>query len=272
MAFWVAAAGFLAVLAAAVVLYRRGRDRIYAELAAGFSGSAHSTPFEAHVNHADARSLATIFLSERLVRVPEFLDPATLARLRDEALSGFARMESSFIPLHKKGNTLSYEQILRSAPHLGGFYHSRAMQGWVSIVTGMRVGPTPVRDQSSLSLLCYKDAGDHIGWHFDHNFYRGRHFTVLLALVNRSADAGPSSCRLERQLDDETVQQIDTSENTLVLFEGSRVRHRATPAAPGDLRIMLSMTYCEDPRISPANELARRLKDTAYYGIRALWD
>jgi hypothetical protein len=32
------------------------------------------------------------------------------------------------------------------------------------------------------------------------------------------------------------------------------------------------MTYCDDPRISRTKELARRAKDTAYYGIRALWD
>jgi len=45
-----------------------------------------------------------------------------------------------------------------------------------------------------------------------------------------------------------------------------------TPTAAGDLRLVLSMTYCADPRISRSFELARRIKDTAYYGIRALWD
>jgi hypothetical protein len=29
-----------------------------------------------------------------------------------------------------------------------------------------------------------KEPGDHIGWHYDHNFYRGRHFTLLLTIVN----------------------------------------------------------------------------------------
>jgi hypothetical protein len=35
---------------------------------------------------------------------------------------------------------------------------------------------------------------------------------------------------------------------------------------------MLSMTFCTDPRIHPVKELARRVKDTAYYGPRALID
>jgi hypothetical protein len=139
-------------------------------------------------------------------------------------------------------------------------------------MTGMAVYPTPLQDQSSLSILCYRDAGDHINWHFDHNFYRGRHFTVLLSLVNRSQQGGLSSSRFERQLPDGSVQSIDTSENTLVVFEGVRVRHRATASAEADLRVILSMTYCADPRISSTREFLRRIKDTAFYGIRALWD
>src|SRR5262249_37848247 len=115
-------------------------------------------------------------------------------------------------------------------------------------------------------------AGEHINWHFDHNFYRGRHFTVLFSLVNRSANGGNSQNRLERQHADGTIQAIDTSENSLVVFEGARVRHRATPAADGDLRVILSMTYCTDPRNSVLKEIIRRLKDTAFYGLRALWD
>jgi hypothetical protein len=35
---------------------------------------------------------------------------------------------------------------------------------------------------------------------------------------------------------------------------------------------MLSMTLCTDPRIHPLKELVRRVKDTAYYGLRALID
>ena len=228
--------------------------------------------FGAGETPGDGASLAPAFAAERLMRIDDFLAPATLDQLRHEALSNAGQMEASFIPLHKQGRTLSYEQVLRRAPHLVAFYHNEAVQRWVSAVTATTVRPTPVQDQSSLSVLCYKDAGDHINWHYDHNFYRGRHFTVLLALVNRSAEGGLSRSRLERQLADGAVRTIDLPENALVVFEGAHVRHRATPVAAGDLRVILSMTYCDDPRISRTKELARRAKDTAYYGIRALWD
>jgi hypothetical protein len=142
---------------------------------------------------------------------------------------------------------------------------------WVSDIVGMKVEPTPDCDQSSLSLLCYREAGDHINWHYDHNFYRGRHFTVLLSLANESATGGLSQSSLMRRLSsgDETV---NTASNSLVIFEGSQVLHRASPTAEGDVRIMLSMTYCSDPRTGWLREFARRVKDTAFFGVRALWD
>jgi hypothetical protein len=65
---------------------------------------------------------------------------------------------------------------------------------------------------------------------------------------------------------------VDTSPNTLVVFEGAKVRHKVNRAKAGDFRVMLSMTYCADPRTDPLKELARRVKDTAFHGVRALWD
>ena len=274
---WIAAGVTLVPLVGATALirtHRRGRDRMYAQLEGARAGIVQRAPIEVDVGATarDPATLASAFDAEGLLRVDEFVSPATLNCLCDEALRGIPRMDPSSIPLHKKGHTLSYEEVLRLAPHAVSFYYSRWVQRWLSIVTGTNACPTPVQDQSSLSVLCYKEAGDHIGWHYDHNFYRGRHFTVLLALANRSARGGLSQGRLERQLPDGTAQAIDMPEGALVVFEGKRVRHRVTPIAEGDLRVILSMTYCDDPRISRVKELARRVKDTAFFGIRALWD
>jgi hypothetical protein len=93
-----------------------------------------------------------------------------------------------------------------------------------------------------------------------------------MALVNRGGTNGLSRSMFQRQHADGGIEEFATTENSLIVFEGARVRHRATPAADGDLRLILSMTYCADPRISPVKEAARRIKDTAFFGIRALWD
>jgi len=266
--------GALAVGGPALWLWqhRRRRRRIYTDLANRGQSVVLSAPPRVLVDDRP-KSLRTEFCLTSFVRVEEILDANSLERLRLEAAENRPRVERSFVPRHKKGGTLSYEAIYRHAPRALAVYHSDELRRFLSEVVGEgeEVFRTPDSDQSSCSVLYYTEAGDHIGWHYDHNFYRGRHFTVLIPLVNRSALGGLSASRLLRKTRTGEAE-IDTSENSCVVFEGAKVRHCATPAAAGDLRIVLSMTYCTDPRIRPVQELARRIKDTAFFGIRALWD
>ena len=86
---------------------------------------------------------------------------------------------------------------------------------------------------------------------------------MLLSLCNRAVEGGLSAGRLQRRRQG-LVTEMETAENTLVVFEGARVFHRATAVGDGDQRVMLSMTFCTDPRIRRAAELIRRIKDTSY--------
>jgi hypothetical protein len=110
---------------------------------------------------------------------------------------------------------------------------------------------------------------DHIGWHFDHNFYRGRHFTVLLPVESQGSASGLSHATLMFKDGGERV--IATPPNTLIVFEGARVLHKVTPIRDGERRVVISMTYCTDPRNARWQGLARRVKDVAFFGPRALW-
>ncbi|MFG0335647.1 MAG: hypothetical protein ACF8TS_19990 [Maioricimonas sp. JB049] len=212
------------------------------------------------------------FRQDRILRREDALTRDTLSLARAEALAVTPHVERSYVPAHKQGGTISYEAMHELAPGCLAIYHSPLLRGWLSDVIGVRVVPTADYDQSSCSLLVYDRAGDHIGWHYDHNFYRGQHFTVLISLVNQSATGRQSACLLQQQRADGSERTFDTSVNTLILFEGARVRHRATATEEGDLRIILSMTFSTDPRTGPIRELARRVKETAFFGLRALWD
>jgi hypothetical protein len=64
---------------------------------------------------------------------------------------------------------------------------------------------------------------------------------------------------------------VPTPPNTLVLFEGAQVLHKVTQLQDNEKRLVLSMTYCTDPRASVVKRYTRRIKDTAYFGVRALW-
>jgi hypothetical protein len=208
--------------------------------------------------------------ADRLAVLPDFLPAPAFVALAGEA-ERLAAPERSFVPTHKQGGTVAYETLIGTAPAIVAAYHSADLQDAIGHLVGTAVQPTPIHDQSSLSILVYNKPGDHIGWHFDHNFYRGRHFTVLLAIHNAGRAAnGLSHAVLKARLPGREIE-VATAPNTLVVFEGARVRHMVTPIRDGERRIVLSMTYCTDPRSTWWQGSSRRLKDTAFFGVRALW-
>jgi hypothetical protein len=213
--------------------------------------------------------------ADRFAVLENFLPAASFAMLAGvaERLTAPEQQgaERSYVPTHKQGGTFAYETLIATAPAIVAFYHAPPVRDIISRLVGASVRPTPVYDQSSLSLLIYNKPGDHIGWHFDHNFYRGRHFTVLLTLENAGhAERDLSHGVLKARLGGREVE-VASPPNTLIVFEGACVRHKVTPIAEGERRLILSMTYCTDPRSTWWQGMARRFKDTAYFGVRALW-
>jgi hypothetical protein len=207
---------------------------------------------------------------EKIVCTPDFLPYSLFDALRDVA-ERQAQSERVHIPVHKRGATISYHALHYCAPELIAFYLSPALHVYCSGIVGEHVQPTPLHDLSSCSLLIYDQANDHIGWHFDLNFYRGRHFTALLSLANTDAvGSGVSSANLlVRRGGSDTV--IPTPPNTLVLFEGAEIYHSVTPLLERERRVILSMTFCTDPSATALQTFERRVKDIAYFGWRALW-
>ena len=208
---------------------------------------------------------------DRLCTVPDVLPRALFASLRAEILK-LAETERTYIPAHKKGATIGYDILRKTAPNIVALYRDAHYQKFISGIVGNPLEPTPIQDNSSLSVLIYDRPGDHIGWHYDHNFYRGRHFTVLITMENVDRDqSGLSGAKL--LVKDSTGAEIEfpTPANTLVLFEGAKTLHKITPIGEGERRVVLSMTYCTDPRNSRVQEVARKIKDTAFFGARALW-
>jgi hypothetical protein len=208
--------------------------------------------------------------AEHLATLDNVVPPDDFSRLIDD-VEKLVETERSYLPAHKKGGTVAYETLERKAPGLVALYRSHSLRKLVCDIVKLRLEPTPLHDQSSCSVLFYEKPGDHIGWHYDHNFYRGRHFTILIAVINRGRGPnGLSQARLMvRQNGRERV--IPTPPNAMIVFEGAKVRHKVTPSGEGEKRVIWSMTYCADPRNSAFQGVARRVKDTAFFGLRALW-
>lgn len=243
----------------------------------GSFGSARFFPVPAHRTihimmlgrELDSRTPPSF--DDRLCVVPDFLSPESFASLRLEIVT-LAKKDRTCIPTHKKGATISYDTIRKNAPKVAALYHNPQYQKFISRIVGAQIEPTPIRDNSSLSILLYDRPGDHIGWHYDHNFYRGRHFTALISIENANHDGTAlSRAKLLVKRKSGGEMEIPTPPNALVLFEGARTLHRVTAIDEGERRVMLSMTYCTDPRNSGVQEVARKIKDTAFFGVRALW-
>ncbi len=209
--------------------------------------------------------------SDYFTYIPNFLPDETFAHLKSEILQHL-KMERTYLPAHKQGGTVAYEDLHYLAPKVVAFFNSTYLRNLFSDIIGEAVEPTPIHDQSSCSLLFYTQPGDHINWHYDHNFYDGRHFTVLLPIVNEHNHnpAITSSAQLMiKQNGQEKI--IPCTPNNLVIFEGAKTLHKVTRLGPDETRIMLSMTYSTTPSASPVKAIARRVKDTAFFGLRALW-
>jgi hypothetical protein len=247
--------------------YARGRRaKLYRELADRIAKIAGAQALD--LGPVRARDVPGF--AERLAIVPDFLPRRSFETLKSEA-ERLVAPERSFVPTHKKGGTVAYETLIASAPSIVAIYHSQELLDFVSRLVGARIRPTPINDQSSLSVLLYDKPGDHIGWHYDHNFYRGRHFTLLIAIDNEGrAEGGLSHAVLMARIKGEEAR-IGTAPNTAVIFEGALVNHKVTPILERERRLMLSMTYCTDQRAYWWQGASRRLKDTAFYGVRALW-
>lgn len=255
----------LVVAAGAFGLAKLRRARLYRDQSGKVAGIRRLHPLELRLERHGVPGF-----DKALVKVPDFLPAGVFARLRADIL-GLDAQERAHMPIMRRGATAAYETLIAEVPSVVAYYHSPDLMRFISRVVGAPVEPTPINDQNSLSILHYDRPLDHIGWHYDHNFYRGRHFTALLTIVNEgSGKGGLSRAVLTARLDGQAIA-IPTEPNSLVLFEGALVRHKVTPLREGERRVLLSMTCCTDPRARLWQGIARRFKDTAYYGVRALW-
>ena len=103
----------------------------------------------------------------------------------------------------------------------------------------------PKVDTNRLSLLYYKDEGDGIDWHVDGTIYMGDRWAGILTIVE---DIKESEAKLELKPNGKPATfPVDKMENTLVLFQGDQVQHRARPMLMDEQRIVVSLLFSTNP-------------------------
>lgn len=209
---------------------------------------------------------------DEFAAVEGFLTPAQVAPLVAEANALRSRINRNYVPRIKKGGSVSYFDVTRFAPRVRALYHDPALIGWLSAVTGEKLLTCPESDPHACALYYYTEAGDHIGYHYDTSFYRGKRFTVLIGLIQRSSSE--LVCQLYRAVPQrETVERrLKTEPGMLVVFNGDKLWHCVTPSLDGEDRVMLSLEYVTDRSMGLLSRIVSNVKDAvAYFGVRALF-
>ena len=124
----------------------------------------------------------------------------------------------------------------------------------------------PEADTNRLSLLYYKDEGDGIDWHVDGTIYLGDRWAGILTVVE---DIKESEAKLELKPNGKPATfPVEKMENTLVLFQGDQVQHRARPMLMDEQRIVVSLLFSTNPTRSknPVLRLYQAWVNYIFYG------
>jgi hypothetical protein len=178
----------------------------------------------------------------------------------------------NYVPGHKKGASVSFYAILRQAPVILSLYRSPALLMFLSQLVEAPLMLCPKDDPHSCALYYYQQPGDHIGFHYDTSYYKGKRYTVLIGLVERS-----EHCRLVARVrkhgETEEIREtrIPMDPGTFVLFNGDKLWHAVTPLGKGEERIILTLQYVTNQEMGPFKKMFSNLKDAvAYFGPAAL--
>jgi len=221
----------------------------------------------------DVQSLRREFAAQgAFLYLPGFLTPEITARLIAAVASVKTSVHRNYLPGHKQGGSVSRHTIDVRAPFIAELYRSPALLEWLGQLSGERLQMSPPADPHAYALYFYTLPGDHIGWHYDTSYYRGRRYTLLLGIVD------DSSCRLDYQLHTREADvravpgSLQIPPGGMVFFDGDRLRHRITPLAAGEVRVSLTFEYVTDPRMHAGRRLISNMKDAiAYFGFRQVF-
>ena len=178
----------------------------------------------------------------------------------------------NYVPEHKKGGSVSFYALLRQAPAILSLYRSPALISFLSRLVGAPLMLCPEDDPHSCALYYYTQPGDHIGFHYDTSYYKGKRYTVLIGLVERS-----EHCRLVARVrkrgKNEEIREtrVPMDPGTVVLFNGAKLWHAVTPVGKGEERIVLTLQYVTNQEMGPFKKMFSNLKDAVvYFGPAAL--
>lgn len=170
------------------------------------------------------------------------------------------------VPGFKKSGSISCQLLQQHAPQLYQLYHNPAFLQFIASIVSEKLFLSPESDPHAAALYYYTEAGDRIKNHYDKSFYKGKRFTVLLGMIQDSVSSklmcypGASKKNMKKN-----PMSVYTHPGTLVVFNGDALWHEVTPLAENERRVILTMEFLTDTRISAVSKIVSDFKDRYLY-------
>ncbi len=211
---------------------------------------------------------------DQFIYFPRLLPDAVVARMLDDLCRlGPEAMHRVRVPFYRTAGTVAQARILAGAPTLAALYRSPSLLALANRLAGVELGWKGDNDAHAAALYVYREAGDHVAWHFDDcGCEAGASYTATFGVVNRAT----SRVQFELFRDDprRTPQfhSISMDPGSFVFFRGSSAYHRVTRLGRGEERVTYSFAYVtEGKRLRGLAHFKENLKDALlYFGPRAL--
>jgi len=191
-----------------------------------------------------AERLAGDFARQSYVLCTGVLSPERAAAMRTKALE-LVEWHARRIAQESAEHVLRYRvvtgEVIRTEwPELVELYQSAKMLAWIAAVAGVPAIFTSSHWQSALNINALGEPGEVYRWHTD-----AAGFTLLLYLSSSEPDDG-GVLELRPPGLNKTVR-IVPSAGTIVLMDGTRCLHRASPIVRRHQRISMPMVFTTEP-------------------------
>lgn len=186
-------------------------------------------------------------------RLPDDLIQTIINHVKNEKVG--VRVE---VPFVKAGRTLTSDHVQQYLP--GVFDEYEKLIPLVSRMVGEQVDKAPSNTSLSACVIVYDREKDHINWHYDENYFKGRFFTVLIPVTSE-----PTCTNFQFRTEKGTTETVNLGPHDALIFEGSKIWHRATPLCKDQVRIIVSLQFTTDARIM--NAPLMWLKSVMFKGI-----
>jgi len=201
--------------------------------------------------------------------IKNFIPQTIVGSISEEFFKLRLQINRNYIPKHKKGGSISRFILEKHSPTIKEVYETPEFFDFLNKLVGGDLKDCPPEDPHAYALYCYTEPGDHIGFHYDTSYYKGRRYTILIGIIDNS------SCKLEFDLfrknsnKETTRHSISLDPGDFIFFNGDNLYHRITPLGKGEERIALTLEYVTDQSIGWFPRFISNMKDSiAYFGFR----